>query len=390
MRNSTDADFVPFSAVTGGVKEVREIIQRAEFVWINSKKRTILFVDEIHRFNKAQQDAFLPHVEKGTIILIGATTENPSFEMTSPLLSRCKVLKLLPLTEGDIEKIIRRAVLDEQKGLKKLNLLIADEMIKKIARFADGDARRALNLLEQISTISTEINAKEVTDTMLEKVLTAKHLRYDRAYEEHYNVISAFIKSLRGSDPDAALYYMMRMLDCGEQPRFILRRMIIFASEDIGNADPQALSVAVSAMEAFEFVGLPEGMIPMSQAVTYLASAPKSNASYRAMKEAQKDVSDRGTLEVPLKIRNAPTTLMAEFGYSQGYHYPHDYEGGFVAEHYLPDELKGRIYYNPSDAGYEKNIKERLFLLRKQREESDLKGLKLKLRKNPTGCPKKN
>src|SRR5215475_1336570 len=361
LARSAGANCVHFSAVTSGVKDLKKIIQEAEELQ-RLGKRTVLFVDEIHHFNKSQQDNFLPHVERGTLILIGATTENPSFEVISPLLSRCQVLVLNPLNTDDIGKIIDRALRDKQRGLGTWQLEITAEAREFVIQHSQGDCRVALNALENAATLARKDNKNKIEVSHLQEALQRKPLQYDEAGDEHYNVISAFIKSLRGSDPDAALYWMMRMIEAGEDPLFIARRMIIFASEDIGNADPQALQVAVAAKDAIHFVGLPEGRIPLAQAVTYLATAPKSNASYKAMLAATQDVEAQGALPVPLHLRNAPTGLMKHLGYGEDYKYAHNYEGHIVDQMHLPQELSGRIYYTPTEAGYEKQIKERLKL----------------------------
>ena len=373
VANSTQALFVPFSAVLSGVKDVRLVVKDAAALWRAEARRTILFVDEIHRFNKAQQDAFLPHVESGAITLIGATTENPFFEVTSPLLSRCRVVKLLPLGIEDLAILARRALEDRERGLAGREITVPDTVLEAVARASDGDGRRTLNLLEAAVDLAGRRNLEEVGLEVLEAVRTGPTLRYDRAYEEHYNVISAFIKSLRGSDPDAAVYYLVRMLEGGEDPSFICRRMIIFASEDVSNADPRAIQVAVAAKDAWEYLGLPEAAIPLAQAATYLATAPKSNASYRGLKAAQKAVRETGSLEIPMHIRNAPATGMAEMGYGQGYAYPHDYEGHFVPEEYLPESLRDVRFYEPADSGFERHIRERLEYWRKIRSESQEK-----------------
>ncbi len=365
---TTRARFVPFSAVLSGVKEVREVVAEASALWRRERRKTLLFVDEIHRFNKAQQDAFLPHVEAGTITLIGATTENPFFEVTSPLLSRCRVVRLMPLGEDDLVVIARRALEDRERGLGATGVRVPDEVLRAMARAADGDGRRILNLLQASVDLAARQGRTEVDAAVLDAARSGPVLRYDRAYEEHYNVISAFIKSLRGSDPDAAMYYMARMLEGGEDPAFIIRRMVIFAAEDIGNADPQAIQVAIAVKEAYEFLGLPEAAIPMAQAVTYLAMAPKSNASNLALQAAQKAVRETGSLEVPLPIRNAPVPGMAALGYGQGYAFPHDYEGHWVPVHYLPDALRGARWYEPADTGYERTLRERLERLRALRD----------------------
>ncbi len=366
----TRARFVPFSAVLSGVKEVREIVAQAVALWRRDGQRTILFVDEIHRFNKAQQDAFLPHVEAGTITLIGATTENPFFEVNSPLLSRCRVVRLEPLGEDALVALAQRALTDGERGLADRGVSIDPPALVAMARMADGDGRRMLNLVEAAVEHAVRRQSDRVDTAVLEAVRSGPGLRYDRAYEEHYNVVSAFIKSLRGSDPDAAMYWMVRMLEGGEDPGFVCRRMIIFASEDVGNADPRALQLAVAAKEAYEYLGLPEAAIPMAQAVTYLAGAPKSNASYKALRAAQEAVREHGSLEVPMHLRNAPHKGMAALGYSQGYRYPHDFEGHFTDDDYLPPALAGQRWYQPADAGYEKTIAERLAYWRGLREQA--------------------
>ena len=355
---SCDALCLHFSAVTSGVKELKKIIEEGERLH-RLGKPMVLFVDEIHHFNKSQQDTFLPHVENGTIILIGATTENPSFEIIPPLLSRCQVLVLYPLSPEELREIIERALGDEKRGLGQLNLELTQEAMEFLVQESLGDARTALNTLETATALTKQPN-EGVSISSLQEAMQKRALRYDKSGEEHYNVISAFIKSLRGSDPDAALYWMMRMLESGEDPLFIARRMIIFASEDIGNADPRALQVAVAAKDAVHFVGLPEGKIPLSQAVTYLATAPKSNASYKAMLEAVKDVEKKGPLPVPLHLRNAPTPLMEKLGYGKGYQYAHNFPGNIVNQEHLPEELKKRKYYDPTDSGFEKTIRERM------------------------------
>lgn len=368
IAQAMDAHFVSFSAVLSGVKEIRVVIDEAKEQLRFSRKKTILFVDEIHRFNKAQQDAFLHHVEDGTITLIGATTENPSFEVNAPLLSRCKVLVLEQLTEDHIKIIITHALRDKERGLGNLNVAIDDDAFDFIARFAQGDARVGLNSLEaavMLAKPDREGNRK-VTVATAQEAMQRKALLYDKGGEEHYNVISAFIKSMRGSDPDAALYWLARMLDAGEEPLFVARRMVIFASEDIGNADPQALQVAIAVKDAFDFVGMPEGWIPLAHGVAYLACAPKSNASYMAYLEALKDVREKGALPAPFQVRNAPTPFMKDLGYGMGYKYPHSF-GGYVEQVYLPEELQGKEYYKPTDNGFDKVIKERLVSYKKGR-----------------------
>jgi putative ATPase len=360
LAERAQARFVALSAVQAGVKDLREAVAQADDRLATSQQRTVLFLDEIHRFNKAQQDALLPHVEAGTITLIGATTENPSFEVNAALLSRCKVVRLESLGEPDLLKLLERALADPERGLGKQSLTLAPGVLELIAREAGGDARRALSTLEVAASIS-----KTIETATVEEALQKKTLLYDKGGEEHYNVVSAFIKSMRGSDPDASVYWMARMLEAGEDPLFVVRRMVIFASEDIGNADPRALQVAVAAMEAVRFVGLPEGVLPMTQAATYLATAPKSNTvltTYGAAKEA---VDQQGALPVPMHIRNAPTPLMKKMGYGAGYQYPHDFDGHYVAENYLPEQIKERRFYKPSQAGYEKTLAERLAAWRK-------------------------
>ena len=369
IASMTGAYFASFSAVLSGVKEIREVVQEANEEWKYRKRRTILFVDEIHRFNKAQQDAFLPHVEKGTIILIGATTENPSFEVISPLLSRSKVFTLKALTEKEIEGILKRGLEDKERGLGIYPTVAEPEIFQGIGLVANGDARIGLNTLEMVvlTTPPDSKGVRHIQKKNLEEILQRKAFLYDKSGEEHYNLISALHKSLRGSDPDAALYWMGRMLEAGEDPLYIARRMIRFASEDVGMADPQALQVAISAMEAFHFIGLPEGNLALAEAAVYLATAPKSNALYTAFQGVQKDVREVENLPVPLHIRNAPTSLMEELGYGKGYKYPHDYPEHFIEEEYLPENLKGTLYYRPSEEGFERDIKKRLEYLRKRR-----------------------
>jgi len=372
IAQASDSNFVFFSAVTSGVKEVKEVIARARKDREFYHKRTILFIDEIHRFNKAQQDAFLPHVEHGTITLIGATTENPSFEVVSPLLSRCKVYVLHQLTVEEIAVILRRALEDQEKGLGKTPVLIEPKALDYIAQTSNGDARIGLMTLEIAASISAadKSGKRKVDLKQIEEVTMKKALVYDKAGEEHYNVISAFIKSLRGSDPDAALYWMFRMLEAGEDPIYIARRMVILASEDVGNADPQALQLAVAAKEAVEFIGLPEGTFALSQAAVYLATAPKSNAIYQALNKVKQDIKQTLNLPVPLHLRNAPTPLMEKLGYAKNYQYPHDFPGHFVSEAYLPEGLEGRKYYIPTEQGFETEMKKRLESLEKINEQS--------------------
>jgi putative ATPase len=367
VAQSTQAHFVHFSAVLSGVRELREIIADAQEQLRLHHRRTILFVDEIHRFNKAQQDSFLPYVEDGTITLIGATTENPSFEIIAPLLSRSSVLVLEPLARDDVRRLLERAVTDGERGLGSRGLQVEPAALDFLAEHARGDARLGLNALEAAADLAATAGAHTIDLKRAEEAAQHRALLYDKAGEEHYNVISAFIKSMRGSDPDAAVYWMMRMVEAGEDPLFIARRMIIFAAEDVGNADPRALQVAVAAKDAVHFVGLPEGRIPLAQAATYLASAPKSNASYKAMLGAAADVKQYGPLPVPLHLRNAPTPLMKSLGYGRDYKYAHDYDGHVVAQQHLPDQLKDRRYYEPSGMGAEREVKERLEAVRRVR-----------------------
>jgi len=364
IAGSTGAEYVAFSAVLGGVKEIREIVAAAKDRKRMHRKRTVLFVDEIHRFTKAQQDAFLPHVEDGTLVLIGATTENPSFEVNAALLSRCRVISLRPLGEDELAVLLDRAVAAPE-GLAG-TVTLAPDAREAIARHAFGDARRALNALENSASSALLAGRKVIEKADAEEALQARTLLYDKAGEEHYNVVSAFIKSMRGSDPDAAVYYLVRMLEAGEEPRFLLRRMVIFASEDVGNADPQALSVAVNALHAFELVGMPEGVLPMTQAVTYLALAPKSNTALTAYAAARRLVNERGPLPVPLDLRNATTGLMQAMGYGQNYRYPHDFAGNYVAERYLPEPIRGEQIVKLSENGLEKALGEALAALRER------------------------
>jgi len=351
ISKALDAHFVSFSAVLSGVKDIRAVIEDARQQLKYYGKRTLLFVDEIHRFNKSQQDAFLHHVEDGTITLIGATTENPS-------------------STANIKTIITNTLSDTERGLGGLKVRIDEDAICFITDLSHGEARVALNTLETalLLTKPNQGNKRTITLNIAQEAMQQKALLYDKGGDEHYNVISAFIKSMRGSDPDAALYWLARMLEAGEDPLFIARRMVIFASEDIGNADPTAIQVAVSVKDAFHFVGMPEGWIPLSQGVTYLASAPKSNASYKAYLGALNDVKEKGALEVPLHVRNAPTSLMKDLGYGKGYKYPHDH-GGYSEQSYLPKELQGREYYKPTDFGFDKEIKKRLSFYKAKRRQ---------------------
>ncbi|MDA8415332.1 MAG: replication-associated recombination protein A [Desulfobacteraceae bacterium] len=360
----TKSHFIFFSAILSGIKEIRDIFREAEG-YAARGLRTILFVDEIHRFSKSQQDAFLPSVEKGLVTIIGATTENPSFEVIAPLLSRCRVLTLQQLEPATLRGILEDALTDGERGLGTLGLTADQDALEFLAMQAGGDARIALNTLEVAAALlEGQPGQGRITLGIVQEALQKKALLYDKGGEEHYNVISAFIKSMRGSDPDAALYWLARMLEAGEDPIFILRRMIILASEDIGNADPRALQMAVAALQAFQVVGLPEGRIILGQAVTYLATAPKSNASYAGIDAALAEVRESGALPVPLPIRNAPTKLMKELGYHKGYQYDHDRDEGYAGQPCLPETLTGRKFYQPKGHGYEKNIIERMAWLR--------------------------
>lgn len=345
----TKAQFVPFSAVTSGVPELRAIIKAAEQRQAVSGQRTILFVDEIHRFNKAQQDAFLPHVERGTVILVGATTENPSFEIISPLLSRSLVVVLKPLCPEALGRILDRALADAVAGLATWTVRLSDDARDRLITFADGDARALLTALEFVvtQTPAGTDGVRLLDRAVVDRALSTKALRYDKAGEEHYTLISAYIKSLRDSDPDGALYWLARMVAAGEDPKFIARRMVIFASEDVGNADPLALVVATSVAQAVQFVGLPEARINLAQGTTYLAAARKDNASYVGLLEALQDAEAHGNLGVPLHLRNAVTSLMKALGYGQGYRYVHEDPGARTEQGHLPDPLKGRRYYRP-------------------------------------------
>jgi putative ATPase len=365
----TRATFVPFSAVLGGVPELREILNRAAEQKRLYQRRSTLFVDEIHRFNKGQQDALLPHVERGTVTLIGATTENPSFAVNAALLSRARVFQLHAHTVDDLVELCGRALRDSERGLGMLGLSADDAALRAIAESAQGDARRALSVLELCAAHARGKGDAALTAEVVEETASARTLLYDKSGEEHYNVVSAFIKSLRGSDPDAAIYWMMRMLEAGEEPTFVLRRMLVFASEDVGTADPHALLQAVAADTAFARLGMPEGLFAMSQCCHYLACAPKSNASYASFEAARADITKHGPLPVPMKLRNAPTKAMKAWGYGDGYKYAHDH-GGFVrGEVYLPDSLAGRRYYAPRPVGFEQKLRARLSALRGEPEE---------------------
>ena len=356
----TSSDFNPFSAVLSGTKEIKQVMAQAERVR-DYGRRTILFIDEIHRFNKAQQDAFLPHVESGNVILIGATTENPSFEVIAPLLSRVKVYSLNPLTAEQLLELLRRALADSERGLGALNVEPNQELLHEIAVYANGDARVAYNTLEAAALGSQPAQGRRTLDrAVLESVMQRRVLLYDKAGEEHYNIISALHKSVRNSDPDAALYWLGRMLEAGENPLYIARRLVRMASEDIGLADPQALTVTMDAMQAVHFVGMPEGKLALAQAAVYLALAPKSNALYRAYAQVKEDVERTLAEPVPLHLRNPVTRLMKEFGYGRGYQYAHNHEDHTTSMPCLPESLRNRRYYLPTAEGYEEKLKTRL------------------------------
>ena len=361
------AELTAISAVDAGVKDVREAVAKAAERRDQFSARTLLFVDEIHRFSKTQQDALLPHVEAGTVTLIGATTENPSFGVVAALLSRCRVVRLEALAEDELLALAKRAVADSERGLGQLAVTLDPDVAAQLVTAASGDARRLYSILE----IAADLAAREppaqraqpsrpITVEHVAEAAQGKNLLYDRAGDEHYGVVSVFIKSMRGSDPDAAIYWMTRMIEAGEDPRFILRRMVIFAAEDVGNADPQALGIAVAALQAVELVGLPEGVLPMTQAVIYLALAPKSNRALTAYAAARKLVRERGTLPVPARFRPGSTSVDRAMGHGQGYKYPHDFEGNYVVEDYLPDALRGSRLYEPADAGFEAELGRRL------------------------------
>jgi putative ATPase len=365
MAQVAGARFVPFSAVLAGVKEIRQVVAEAQADHARGGKRTILFVDEIHRFNKGQQDAFLPHVEKGTLTLIGATTENPSFEVNAALLSRCRVYTLQPLSEDDIVAILERALRDPERGLGATSATADTDSLRLIARLSGGDARGALNILE----LAVTLHGGAVTEGAIRDAVQKKTLLYDKSGEEHYNLISALHKSLRDSDPDGALYWLGRMLEAGEDALYIARRLVRFASEDVGNADPQALRVTLDAKESYHFLGSPEGDLALAQAACYLALAPKSNAVYTAWNQVKQDIQDKPAEPVPLHLRNAPTGLMANQGYGKGYQYAHDAAEARVDQEHLPEALRGRVYYRPVDRGLEKELAARLDAWRKWREQ---------------------
>ena len=362
IANTTTSHFSSVSAVTAGVADLRRIIEEAKERRKLYQQKTILFIDEIHRFNKSQQDAVLPYVEDGTITLIGATTENPSFEVNAPLLSRARVFTLNPLTEGELKTVIRRAMQDKEKGIGNIKAEIEEDALKQLITVSNSDARTALNALElaALTTLPDEQGMRHITLPVIEDALQQRALLYDRAGEQHYDLISALHKSLRDSDPDASLYWLARMLEAGEDPLFIARRLVRAASEDIGMADPQALVVAMAAQQAVHFIGVPEGNLALAEAAVYLATAPKSNSLYSAYSSIQNEVKNGKNEPVPLHLRNAVTKLMKESGYGKGYKYAHNFPGHVVDQQHLPDSLKDKKFYFPGELGYEKQIKDRL------------------------------
>lgn len=364
IATTTQAHFVAMSAVTSGVADLRVAIKEAADRLGMSNQRTVLFIDEIHRFNRAQQDAILPHVEDGTIILIGATTENPSFEVNAPLLSRSRVVVLHALDDDDLRVILRRALEDRQRGLGEQGLSIDDDALDLLINFANGDARFALNTLELAATGTGYAEERTITAELVKEAAQRRAATYDKSGDDHFDAISALHKSIRGSDPDAALYWLVRMLERGDDPLYVARRLVRFASEDVGLADPSALNLAMAVQQAVHFIGLPEGALALSQLVVYLALAPKSNAVYTAYQAALADVTETRNDPVPLHLRNAPTRLMANLGFGDGYRYAHDFEGGVVGQQNLPDNVAGRRYYVPTDRGHEAELASRLERIR--------------------------
>jgi putative ATPase len=360
----TQCRFHPLNAAAAGIKEVREAIEEARTELEASGRRTILFVDELHRFNRTQQDVLLPDVEEGVVILVGATTQNPFFAVNSPLLSRSQIIKLERLSREDIKVLLRRALADKERGLGRIAVDMSEDALSFLAEMSDGDARRALNALE-VGVLSAEQQPVQFTLEVAQDSIQSKLLDYDPTGDAHYDLASAFIKSMRGSDPDAATYWLARMLEAGEDPRFIVRRVVICASEDVGNADPQALVVAAAALQAVEFVGLPECQLPLAQAVTYIATAPKSNAATVAISKAREDVREGRTLQVPAHLRDAHYKGAGKLGHGETYQYSHDHEGGWVDQQYLPED---RRYYEPTDRGFEALIRQRMEELRKKKQ----------------------
>jgi len=362
IANVTRAQFSPLSAVSAGVVDLRRVIGEAKKRLKSSGQRTILFVDEIHRFNKAQQDAVLPFVENGTVTFIGATTENPSFEVIAPLLSRCRVFRLNPLSDNEVRLIVERVIKDKERGLGKVQITVSEEALRHLVTMSNGDARVALNALEMaaFATLPDGDGLRSIDLSAIEEALQHRALLYDKTGDQHYDLISALHKSLRGSDPDAALYWLGRMLEAGEDPLYIARRLVRFASEDVGVADPQALVIAIAAQQAVHFVGLPEGNLALAEAVIYLATAPKSNSLYQAYSRVQQDIQHGRNEPVPLHLCNPVTDLMRRMGHGQGYKYAHDYPDHFVKQQNLPPSLQGKRYYIPTEQGYEKEIADRL------------------------------
>lgn len=367
IANTSKHAFENFSAVVSGIADVRKAVERAKDRRQSYGQRTILFVDEIHRFNKAQQDAFLPHVEDGTVILIGATTENPYFEVNTPLISRSRIFRFEPLSSEDTIALLNRALKDSERGLGNVPAEVSPDAINHIVDVTNGDARSALNALELavMTTTPDEDGVRRVTLQIAEESLQQRVLNYDKCGDNHYDTISAFIKSLRGSDPDAALYWLARMIQAGEDPKFIARRIVIAASEDVGNADPMALVVAMSAAQAVNFIGLPEGRIPLAQATVYVACAPKSNASYVGINRALKDVMEKKPAPVPIHLRDTSYPGAKKLGHGKGYKYPHDFPGGIVQQEYIPEDAKSEPYYVPTDRGHEAKFKKRLEEIKK-------------------------
>ena len=360
IAQTTNSKFEKINAVTSGISELRKILESAKEQLKFYRTRTILFIDEIHRFNKSQQDVLLPYVEDGSVVLIGATTENPFFEINTPLLSRCRIVQLQELSSKNIKTVLKKALMDTVKGLGNYELICDEEVLDIIADFAGGDARVALNLLEQSASLANFTTEKHISIDILKQIIGDKIQRYDKNGDNHYDTISAFIKSMRGSDPDAAIHYLARMLVAGEDVNFIARRVVICAAEDVGNADPEALNIAMAAAKAVQFLGMPEGRIPLAQAVTYIATAPKSNASYLAIDQAICDVKSSNSGLIPVHLRDAHYKGAIKLGHGATYKYPHDYEGSFVEQNYLPEELKNKKYYNPTENGFEREIKKRI------------------------------
>lgn len=360
IANMTSSHFEAISAVTSGVAELRKVIEMSRERFGLYRQRTILFVDEIHRFNKAQQDVILPHVEEGTVTFIGATTENPSFEIIAPLLSRSRVFTLKALGDEEVAVIIRQALTDDERGIYSLGVKIAEDAFNHLVSVTNGDARMALNALELAATVANLSEERIVSLDIVEDAIQQRSVLYDKEGDQHYDTISAFIKSVRGSDPDAAMYWLVRMIEAGEDPMFIARRLIILSAEDIGMADPRALTIAVASQQAVHFIGMPEGAIPLAEATVYMATAPKSNSAYVALNQAREDIRNTRNESIPMHLRNPVTSLMREQGYGKGYMYPHDYHGHFIPTENVPKTLSGKRYYHPSNQGYEVTVSRRL------------------------------